>query len=328
MKKQNNIGDIVISFGQYGPIFQVATTRELSFADQPAPTKKSWGRFITALAISFGLFSLPTVSLAAPYTSNDIISATNTIRAEHHLSALRTNTALQNAAAAKAQDMFTQNYFSHYSPTGSAPWTFFKAANYAFTAAGENLAADYSDSTDIISAWLASASHRKNLLNGAYRDIGVAVADGVINGTPTTVVVQFFGSTSAATAPAPIVIKKTSPITPKPLSLPKVVKTASIPVQVPVSQPVLEPVVVSNDTPPQAAPISQPTAEVQGVETQVIPTLNLSQTTVTQPDPQVSVLILATLGLYVTILTSASLMTQMIKKTTSKTSGAFLPVIA
>ena len=42
---------------------------------------------------------------------------------------------------------------------------------------------------------MASPSHRQNLLDKRYHDIGIAVKDGYINGVETTIVVQMFGVT-------------------------------------------------------------------------------------------------------------------------------------
>lgn len=327
MKKQNNIGDIVITLGQDGPIFEVATTPELSFAKHTASAKKSWAHIITAVIISFGLFSVPTVSRAATYTSAELISATNAVRAQHKLTPLTTNTALQQAAKAKAQDMFAHNYFGHYSPTGTAPWTFFKNSHYTFTAAGENLAADYLDGTDIIPAWMSSSSHRKNLLHMAYRDIGIAVVDGTINGAPTTVVVQFFGSTTVTPAkPAQVAAQSTiKPIIKKPA---QIVKIAQAPVQPkPVEIPVVAPLEAAMPA-PVIIPAIEPVAEVRGVETQVIPTLQLEQAKTAQTNPQVAGLILATLGLYVTLLTGASLLAKNLRQTKEQVLVSSAPVVA
>jgi len=313
MKKQNNIGDIVITIGQDGPTFEVVTMPELSFAKHTVPAKKTWAQLLIALTISFGVFALPKTSHAANYSPAELISATNANRAEHNLTALTTNAALEQAANAKAQDMFAKNYFGHTSPTGTAPWTFFKASHYTFTAAGENLAADYVDGADIIPAWMSSASHRKNVLNPAYRDIGMAVVDGTINGAPTTVVVQFFGSTTVATAkPTPVA----SQSTPKPaIKQPvRVVKIAPAPVQPkPVEIPVVVPV-VTPEAVPAIIPAIEPVAEVKGVETEVIPTLRLEQVQASQSDPRVVALILTTLGLYATILTGAGLLKRLVSE--------------
>jgi hypothetical protein len=72
--------------------------------------------------------------------------------------------------------------------------------NYNYTYAGENLAMNFSEAEDALSAWLASPTHRDNILSQNYEDIGVAVVVGEINGTETTLVVQLFGQRFVAIA--------------------------------------------------------------------------------------------------------------------------------
>lgn len=89
--------------------------------------------------------------------------------------------------------MVAKSYWAHFAPDGKTPWDFVRQAGYNFTAAGENLARDFGGVDPMISAWLASPTHRENLLSSNFTEIGVGVAEGVIAGKSTTVVVQMFG---------------------------------------------------------------------------------------------------------------------------------------
>src|SRR5680860_317852 len=51
-----------------------------------------------------------------------LLTDTNQARQNHGQTALQENQALNTAAQAKAEDMAAQNYWSHVSPNGSAPW--------------------------------------------------------------------------------------------------------------------------------------------------------------------------------------------------------------
>ncbi len=133
-----------------------------------------------------------------------IIELTNKERQENGLEPVKENTALDRAAQLKAADMFAENYWAHFAPSGKTPWDFILGAGYKFTYAGENLAKNFYNSDDVVSAWMASPTHKENLLNSKYADIGIAVVDGVLNGQKTTLVVQMFGTTQNI-APAPIV---------------------------------------------------------------------------------------------------------------------------
>lgn len=124
-----------------------------------------------------------------------IIELTNNQRLNANVGIVKENSLLNAAAAAKVNDMFENNYWAHVSPKGTEPWYFISSAGYKYQHAGENLARDFSNPKDVISAWMASPTHKKNLVDGRYKDIGVAVKDGYINGIETTIVVQMFGTT-------------------------------------------------------------------------------------------------------------------------------------
>lgn len=129
-----------------------------------------------------------------------VIELTNSQRLNAGLEIVKPNEDLNQAALAKAADMFTNNYWAHVSPTGTEPWSFVASSGYKYQHAGENLARDFSNPGDIVKAWMASPTHRQNLLDGRYKDIGVAVMDGYINGVETTIVVQMFGSPQTSVA--------------------------------------------------------------------------------------------------------------------------------
>ncbi len=110
------------------------------------------------------------------------------------MSEVKLDTKLSAAAAQKAADMFARDYWAHISPVGTQPWYFITESGYSYRYAGENLARDFSDAKSVVDAWVASPSHRENLLNSRYQDIGIAVIDGQLEGRETTLVVQFFGT--------------------------------------------------------------------------------------------------------------------------------------
>jgi hypothetical protein len=135
-----------------------------------------------------------------------LLAGTNAKRQEAGLTPLTLNTALSVAAANKAADMFSKNYWAHNSPTGTTPWDFVTGAGYRYTVSGENLAKNFSTSGSVVDAWMASPSHRANLLKSGYRDVGFAVVNGSLNGEETTLVVEMFGATLgelAVSAPTP-----------------------------------------------------------------------------------------------------------------------------
>lgn len=131
--------------------------------------------------------------------ASDIVSLTNTQRAEASLGTLVENPLLVEAANRKAKDMAARGYFSHNGPDGKTPWKWLSESGYNYRYAGENLAVRFTDSSDVVKAWMGSPSHKANVVKGVYSEIGVGVASGVYKGSPAVYVVQFFG-TSAGTA--------------------------------------------------------------------------------------------------------------------------------
>lgn len=129
-----------------------------------------------------------------------LVELTNQERSKKGLPPVSENAALDKAATLKAQNMFEENYWAHFAPSGKTPWDFIIGSGYRFTYAGENLAKNFYQSDDVVSAWMASPTHRDNLLNSKYKDIGIAVVDGVLNGQKTTLIVQMFGTVQGITS--------------------------------------------------------------------------------------------------------------------------------
>jgi len=130
---------------------------------------------------------------ASNINASDLYKYTNEQRKLKGLSELNLDPDLTKAASAKAEDMFKNNYWAHVSPSGIEPWYFFSEVNYDYSTAGENLAKNFNESKSVVKAWMDSPTHRDNLLNPNYNDIGFAVVNGTLDGYQTTLVVQFFG---------------------------------------------------------------------------------------------------------------------------------------
>lgn len=133
-------------------------------------------------------------------TVQKVIDQTNQKRQEIGLNPLKYNSVLSESASKKAQDMFTNNYWAHTSPTGTTPWDFIKSVGYKYSVAGENLARDFYDTDSLMKAWMNSPTHRDNIVNSKYQEIGIGVVNGVLGGIKTTLVVQHFGTPIVAVA--------------------------------------------------------------------------------------------------------------------------------
>ncbi|MCL4384509.1 CAP domain-containing protein [Patescibacteria group bacterium] len=164
-----------------------------------------------------------------------VYQATNAERRAAGLPALKYSSTLTQSATAKADDMFAHNYWAHNSPQGKTPWDFFRSVGYQYSIAGENLAKDFYDTDSMMKAWMNSPTHKANILNAKYQEIGIGVVNGTLNGIETTLVVQHFGT---------------------PLVAPVATKDNSSKVEIPdIAAPIPEPEVLAS-----AAPVINPTS--------------------------------------------------------------------
>ncbi len=154
--------------------------------------------------LSFISFAKPDVlGVSTNISIEKVIVETNKKRVEAGLQPVKENSLLDKAAQLKAENMFAENYWAHFSPSGKDPWGFMNQAGYKFSYAGENLAKNFQTSEDVVIAWMNSPSHKENLMNPNYQDIGIAVVNGTLQGQETTLVVQMFGKPSKVVAVVP-----------------------------------------------------------------------------------------------------------------------------
>lgn len=132
-----------------------------------------------------------------------IVSSTNRERAKAKLPSLSLNPRLSEAAEAKLQDMFKNQYFQHVSPTGQSVSDVARKSGYDYIVVGENLALGiFAGDDQVIAAWMASPGHKRNILDTRYQDIGIAVGRGMYQGREQWLIVQHFGKPlSSCTSP-------------------------------------------------------------------------------------------------------------------------------
>jgi hypothetical protein len=229
-------------------------------------------------AFVFGAkYIIPQSKLFGIIEVNALVDETNQSRVTNGLPDLQVSPLLQAAAQEKANDEATKGYFAHTSPQGLTPWYWFQQVDYNFDYAGENLAVNFSDSGDVTTAWMNSPEHRANILSTDFTQIGIATAQGVYEGEPTTFVVEEFGTPAPAAAPTPFVntasaatvpVVATAPVV-KPSTKTVAKKPATIPKATPAPVTTV-PVVVAMQS--SSAPAMQQTfIAVQGAATQTVP---------------------------------------------------------
>lgn len=144
------------------------------------------------------------LAVATNVSNGGLLEETNEQRLANNESALTINPQLAAAAQAKAQDMVNRNYWSHNTPDGSAPWAFVLNHGYQYQKAGENLAHGFSSDSETVLGWMNSPSHRQNLLDESYTEVGFGIANSnnFNKSGPTTVIVAMYGRPISA---APVI---------------------------------------------------------------------------------------------------------------------------
>lgn len=104
------------------------------------------------------------------------------------------NAAITQAAVAHSDDMVARNFFDHTGSDGSSPGDRMTAAGYPWRGWGENIAAGQSSVAEVVDGWMKSDGHCANLMNAAFRDIGVACVAGNAGTTYRSYWTQDFGT--------------------------------------------------------------------------------------------------------------------------------------
>ena len=105
--------------------------------------------------------------------ARQVVDLTNEQRRKNGLADLQMDTQLSQVAQTKSQDMQKNGYFSHTSPTYGSPFDMMRDFGVSYRTAGENIAQGQRTPQEVVNAWMNSAGHRKNILNGNFTHIGV-----------------------------------------------------------------------------------------------------------------------------------------------------------
>lgn len=104
----------------------------------------------------------------------EVFDLINKQRTNNGLKALVIDEELQRVARIKAQDMVDNNYFAHESPVYGSPFQMLKSFKISYKTAGENIAANSSNS-GAVNAWMNSSGHKANILNSNFNYTGIGV---------------------------------------------------------------------------------------------------------------------------------------------------------
>ena len=132
------------------------------------------------------------------------IAQINQVRVQHGVAPLKLSRALFDSANSHCSDMVAGGYFDHDSASGAGVSArleaFYPPANHSFYEVAENLlwTTGTMSPAAMVARWMKSPEHRRNLLDPAWRQIGLATltvpsAPGVYAGRHVTVVTADFG---------------------------------------------------------------------------------------------------------------------------------------
>lgn len=129
----------------------------------------------------FGILGIMVVlglvqSAQAGPTENRVLKLINAQRAAAGCPALVDNPYLGKAAQTYANAMATQNFFSHRAPNGAGPSQRARAVGYSFSELAENIAAGQKSPEAVVTTWMHSPGHRKNILDCRLRETGIGLA--------------------------------------------------------------------------------------------------------------------------------------------------------
>ncbi len=148
------------------------------------------------VVLSYVFFVYPFKAQMGENLDVRLLELINIERVSNNLEPLKLNNNLNNASLAKAQNMIDLDYFSHYGPDGRKPWDWIDRKSYQYIYAGENLAMNFLSAKSAHEALMQSPTHKKNILNPRYEDVGISIIEGELKGEKTLVLVQIFACSS------------------------------------------------------------------------------------------------------------------------------------
>lgn len=109
--------------------------------------------------------------------AEQVTTLVNSERSKAGCGPVSANSQLATAALNHSEDMAARDYFDHNSPDGKDPGDRITAAGYQWTTYGENIARGQQTAAQVMDGWMNSPGHRANILNCAFKEIGVGVHD-------------------------------------------------------------------------------------------------------------------------------------------------------
>ena len=191
-----NIGTVtssngsVITIGQSSPNGSVVSLKNILNQAASAPastpisgTQPAAGTSTTTSTIPATTPSLPTIPAVTSLTADEqqMVDMINQERTAAGVPPLKVDFRLVSVGQAKANDMKTNNYFDHTSPTYGSPWAMMQQEGLTVNWAGENIAGNDSVS-GTMSALMQDPAHKANILDPRFTAVGIGISYGTAYG--------------------------------------------------------------------------------------------------------------------------------------------------
>lgn len=125
---------------------------------------------------------------------DEVFELTNSERIKNGLKSLKRSSKLDEAALERAKVIIEFNEWDHEATKSGISYTeAIKKAHYWNVNYGENLANGQYTSIEVVNSWMNSETHKANILDTKFQEIGIATYSGQLNGLNTVVTVQLFG---------------------------------------------------------------------------------------------------------------------------------------
>jgi len=136
---------------------------------------------LIAIMMVFSIFiGLNVKANAADAFQTEVVRLVNVERAKIGLPALTETSQLDQLAIMRAQDMASNRNLpdDHNTPTLGYPIDTLNNNGVAWTYIGENIAWGQNTPAEVVAAWMNSPSHRANILNVKFTEIGIGYIKG------------------------------------------------------------------------------------------------------------------------------------------------------
>ncbi|MPY58588.1 CAP domain-containing protein [Streptomyces spongiae] len=158
--------------------------------------QSTFRRALAVVAVTVAATGMPAVAMAATPTASTptastptasttaasadelttLVTLVNEERAKAGCAAVTVNEKLTKAAQDHSQDMADHGTLSHTGSDGSSFTDRYERVGYSWSTGGENIAAGYTTPESVMAGWMASSGHKANILNCAFEEIGVGLA--------------------------------------------------------------------------------------------------------------------------------------------------------